>query len=290
MIRQLGEPTDYGDVVLSPDGSQLLVSALDPQPGTRDLLIVDVARGTSERFATTPHDEYAPVWSPAGDRVAFTSAHDGGIEIYERSLSGVGVARRVDAGGSNLGKFAATWGRGGDLLFIAGGRALARSELHAVPMDRAGPARAVVETAAIETQVRFSPDGRWIVYTSSGSGSLQVYVQPYPGPGGAERVSVDGGGWPLWSRDGREIFFLQSLAEANTYTVMAAAVTVEGSSVKVDVPRPLFDIRLRPVGRLDAYSYDVAPDGKAFIFAAFVEEATSTGLTLVLNWERAAGR
>jgi hypothetical protein len=101
---------------------------------------------------------------------------------------------------------------------------------------------------------------------------------------------VDGGAWPLWSRDGREIFFLQSLPEANNYTLMAAAVTVDRSSVKVDVPRPLFNVRLRPIGRLDAYSYDVAPGSKEFIFAAFVEEATSTGLTLLLNWERALER
>jgi Tol biopolymer transport system component len=253
-------------------------------------VIFDVARGTSERFVTTPHDEYAPVWSPAGDRVAFTSTRDGGIEIYQGPLSGAEAVRRVDAGASTLGKFAATWGPGGDLLFIAGGRALARSDLHAVSIDRPGTTRPVVETPAIETQVRFSADGRWIAYTSSGSGSMQVYVQPYPGPGRAERVSVNGGSWPRWSRDGREIFFLQALTEANSYSVMAAAVTVEGSSIEIAVPRRLFDVRLRPVGRLDAYSYDVSPDAKEFVFAAFVEEAASTGLTLVLNWERAVSR
>jgi Tol biopolymer transport system component len=289
VLRHLGAPADYGDVVLSPDGTQLLVSALDPQTGTRDLLVFDVARGTAERFTTSANDDYAPVWSPAGDRVAFTSAREGSIEIYERPFSGPGAERRIDSGASTLGKFAATWSPGGDLLFIAGGRAVARSDIHAVPVDRAGPARPVIETDAIETQVRFSPDGRWIVYTSSGSGSLQVYVQPYPGPGRPERVSVDGGAWPLWSPDGREIVFLQSLPEANNYRLMTAAVTVDGSSAKVDVPRPLFNVRLRPIGRLDAYSYDVAP-GREFIFAAFLEEAASTGLTLVLNWERAVER
>ncbi|HEY0872032.1 MAG TPA: protein kinase [Vicinamibacterales bacterium] len=289
VLRQLGAPTDHGDVVLSPDGSQLLVSALDPQVGTRDLLMYDIARGTAERFTTSPNDEYAPVWSPSGDRVAFTSAREGSIGIYERPFSSPGAERRVDSGASALGKFAATWGPGGDLLFIAGGRAVARSDIHAVSMDRTEPARPVIETEAIETQVRFSPDGRWIAYTSSGSGSLQVYVQSYPEPGRAERVSVNGGSWPHWSRDSREIFFLRSLPETNTYTVMAAAVAIDGSSLKVDVPRPLFNVRLAPVGRLDAYSYDVLPRNE-FIFAAFVEEATSTGLTLLLNWERTVER
>jgi serine/threonine protein kinase/dipeptidyl aminopeptidase/acylaminoacyl peptidase len=284
VTSKMGEQADYGDVVLSPDGSRALVSALDPQLGTRDLLIYDVVRGVRERFAADPSDEYAPVWSPDGARVAFTAARDGAIEIYERSLSGAGGERKLDSGGSRLGKFAATWSRDGHLLFIAGGRALARSDIHVVSMTGASAARPLLESPAVESQVRFSPDGRWIAYAASDSGRMEVYVAPFPGPGAPQRVSINGGGWPHWRRDSREIFFLAPGTTTADYTLMAAPVTTGAASLKIGDPASLFAVRLRPMGRLDAYSYDVAPDGRRFLFNMFVEEAASTGLTLVVNW------
>src|SRR5688500_18503463 len=81
--------------------------------------------GVCERFTSEPSDDYAPVWSRDGDRIAFTSVRKGTIEIYERSVDGSGGERMLDAGGSALGKFAASWSADGEsLLFIAGGRAL----------------------------------------------------------------------------------------------------------------------------------------------------------------------
>jgi Tol biopolymer transport system component len=285
-LRSFAEPADYADVALSPDGSRVLVSALDPQLGTRDLVLFDVARGLRERFTSEPSDDYAPVWSPDGTRVAYTSAQKGSIEIYGRSLAGATPDRPIASGGSRLGKFAASWSRDGQLAYIAGGRALARSDIHVAPIDGSSAPRPLVETAAIETQVRFSPDGRWVAYGSNESAQMQVYVIPFPRPGMKQRVSINGGGWPRWRADGREIFFLQQGAN-DDYALMAAAVTTTGDAITIGNPVALFNIKLRPMGRLDAYPYDVTPDGQRFIFNTFVEEATSTGLTLVVNWPAA---
>jgi Tol biopolymer transport system component len=285
-IRPLGAQADYADLALSPDASRVLVSMLDPQLGTRDLVLYEVARQVRERFTTEPSDDYAPVWSPDGARVAYTSAREGSIEIYERSFAG-SPDRTIASGGSRLGKFAASWSRDGQLAYIAGGRALARSDIHVAPVAGGSAPRPLLESPAVETQARFSPDGRWLAYASNESGRLEVYVVPFPGPGMKQRVSIDGGGWPRWRSDGREIFFLQFGGENNEHQVFAADVTQDASSIRIGDPKALFRVRLRPLGRLDAYPYDVTPDGQRFLFNTFVEEATSTGLTLVVNWPSA---
>lgn len=277
----VGDQADYGDVKLSPDATRAVVSMLDPQVGTRDLWTYDLARGLPERFTSDPGDEYAPVWGPRGDRIAYTSTRDGSIQIFEESLSRRGQPRQVDSGGSPLGKFAATWSPDGEwLLFIAGGRALARSDLHKVPMHAGGKASALLESGFVESQVRFSPDGRWIAYASNETSRMEVYIRPFP-DGPSTRVSVQGGGWPTWRADTTEIFFL-----APDGTLMATPVSLK-DGVRIGTPQPLFKVRLRPIGRLDAYMYDVTPDGQRFLMNTFVEEAASTGLTLLVNWPAA---
>ncbi len=253
---------------------------LDARVGTRDLWIFDLKRGLPERFTSEPSDDYAPVWSPGSDRLAYTSVRNGGIELYERAVNGSGAERMLDAGGSALGKFAASWSPdGGTLAFIAGGRALAKSDIHTTSMREPATPKPFLESSFVETQVRFSPDGRWVAYASNEPGRLEVYVRPFPGGGDKQRISAAGGAWPRWNRDGREIFFLSP-----DTTLMSASVTQQGDTLTIGDPRPLYKVRLRPVGRLDAYSYDVSPDGHRFFFDTFVEEATTTGLTLVVNW------
>ena len=279
-IARLGEAADYGDVALSPDASRVLVSARDPLLGTRDLWMFDVIRGVRDRVTSEPSDDYAPVWSPTGDRFAFTSERDGSIELYERRLDGSGE-RTLDSGGSPLGKFAAHWSPDGDhLLFIAGGRALARSDIHVVSMRDSAPPQPFLESRFVETQIRFSGDGKHVAYSSNESDQMQIYVDAFPEKGAKQRVSIHGGMWPRWSSDGRELFFLSLDG-----TVMSARISTVNGRLTFDRPQPLFVVRLRPMGRLDGYPFDVGPDGR-FLFNTFVEEATSTGLTLVMGWER----
>jgi Tol biopolymer transport system component len=281
-IALLGEHGDYADVAVSPDGSRAVVSMLDTQAGTRDLCIFDVPRGgVCERFTSEPSDDFAPVWSPGGDRIAFTSVRKGSIEIYERSASGSGGERMLEAGDPALGKFAASWSPDGEaLLFIAGGRALARSDIHVMSMSKGGKASPFVNSRFVETQARFSPDGRWIAYVTNEYGNRDVYVRRFAGQGEKpQRVSSGGGGWPQWARDGKQLFFL-SLDETK---LMSVAVSAEGSSLKIGNPRTLFDVRLRPFDRLDGYPYDVAPDGR-FLLNTLVADASSAGLTVVINW------
>ena len=279
-VVPVGKADDYADVVLSPDGSRAVVSGLNPQQGTRDLWIIDTVRGSRDPLTQDPYDDYAPVWSPDGTRVAYSSGREGGIAIYDRAVNGSGAERKHNTGGSALGKFAASWSRDGWMVFIAGGRALGRSDLHVMPMETDAPPKPYLEAPTVETHARFSPDGHWIAYAANESGPLEVYVAGFPEPGNKHRVSNGGGAWPLWRRDSSELFFL---SEDGT-TVFAAAATITGAAITIGEPHALFKTRLRPMGRLDAYPYDVSPDGQRFLMNTFVEESTSAGLTLVLNW------
>ena len=159
--------------------------------------------------------------------------------------------------------------------------------LEVIPVSVGNPHAVVVGDPAdllligplLETHPRFSPDGRWLAYTSNQSGKMEVYITPFPGPGDWQRVSAAGGGWPLWNRNGREIFFIDPDGK-----MMSASLTTDGGVVRIGAITALFPLRLRPSVRLDAYPYAVTSDGQRFLVNHFVEEPTSGAITLVINW------
>jgi hypothetical protein len=123
------------------------------------------------------------------------------------------------------------------------------------------------------------------VYTSNETGRLQVYADRFPELGAKRIVSVDGGGWPRWSRDGSEIYYLSPDND-----LMAVAVRATRQRLNVSAPRRLFSVRPRPPVRLDAYAYDVSPDAQRFLVNTLIEEPASTVISLVLNWTAGAAR
>jgi Tol biopolymer transport system component len=222
----------------------------------------------------------APVWSPRGDRLAFSSQRAGAIELFVKKADGSEPETPLPVPGLTAGKFAAQWSPDGShLLFVAGGRILARSDIWARPFDANTRAFAFAEKPYVETQPRVSPDGHWIAFATNDTGSPEVYVSPFPGPGERQRVSTHGGQWPRWSSDGKELFFL-----APDNTLMSAAVTYDRSGPHIGESRALFRAPLRPIVRLDAYSYDISPDGQRFLMNTLVEQRTRESLALVVNW------
>jgi Tol biopolymer transport system component len=277
----LGDEADYADVSLSPDDSRAAVSILDPSLGSRDVWLYDIARGTRERFTFDRGDDFAPIWArPAGDRLVFSSRRQGAINLYEKPARG-GDAEKLLLQ-DPLGKFASHWSADGRFItYIGGGGIIVRSDLWVLPLSGDRKPYPFVDTTFVESQGQFSPDGRWMAYMSNESGRQEVYVRPFPGPGDKWLVSSAGGGWPRWRRDGREIFYV-----ARDGTLMAVSVNAAGSSFVVGAGRPLFKVRMRPIVRLDAYSYEVTADGQRFLMNTFVEEATPPAITLVVNWPR----
>ena len=276
-IGVLGDQADYSDIELSPDGQRVAVGVLYPAEGTRDLWLYDVKRELRTRFTFDSASEFEPIWSPDGDRLAFARSK-ATVDLYQKASSGSGTEEALLAGG--LGKFPSDWSPNGRfILYIAGGAAIARSDLLVLPLFGERKPFPFVETSFIETRGRFSPDGRWIAYASNESGQLEIYVTRFPEPGESRRVSTAGGLWPRWRRDGREIVYL---APDNTLT--AAAVNGEAAGFEAGPARPLFAVRPRSMSTLGDYPYDVSADGQRFLVNTLVEETTSTAITLVVNW------
>jgi Tol biopolymer transport system component len=288
-IAALGDPADYGDVALSPDGSRAAVSVLDPARGIRDLWLVDVRRGVRTRATFDQADAIAPIWSPDDRRLVFGSGRQGGFDMYRMSSGGSGTEELLFRDG--LGKFPVSWAPDGrHILYVAGAGTISRSDLRILTLADGSPSTGPVESSPFletpfaESQGQFSPDGRWVAYTSNESGRFEVFVVPFPLREGKWQVSTAGGWRSHWRADGRELFYLKP-----DNTLMAVAVDGHGARFELGAEQPLFVVQPPPQVRLDASVYAVSPDGRRFLVNTLVEDPTPAVIALVLNW-RGVGR
>ena len=147
-------------------------------------------------------------------------------------------------------------------------------------------ARPFVASPSDEPSAEISPDGRYIAYQSNQSGRPEVYVQPFPGPGRRELVSIDGGSQPAWASSGRELFYLAP-GPARTFRMMVVDVTV-GDVFTAGRPRVLWEaMSVRYPAGTGGRTYDVAPDGRRFLFTQQRDDASQPPIThvvLVQNW------
>jgi len=275
-LGAVGKGGDYGDVGISPDGTRAAVSELDTGTG-RDIWIFDLARGIPTRFTSDPADEYASVWSPDGSQIIFNSRRKGHLDLYRKASSGAGVEESIFI--DNADKSPMSWSADGQfLLFNTGNVSSVGNQVDLWVLPLAGDRKPfpVLNSAFNEIRGRFSPDGRWIAYTSDESGQTEIYVTPFPDLAGKWRVSTSGGNWPRWSHDGKEIFFLS----ADSTQLMAAHVDGQRTQFIVGKIETLFEASWRLGAR---YPYDVSPDGRIFA-ATQVEQPTPTPITVVVNW------
>ena len=204
---------------LSPDGGQLAVT-IDPRPS--QIWIYDIARGSRIPLAADGHN-LASVWTPDGKRVAYSSRGD----IFSRTADASSAAERVLA--RDRPQYPSSWSPDG--RFLAFHDDHAANEMDIWIMERNGDPRPLVVTPASELNMKFSPDGRWIAFWALESGRSEVYVRPFPNvDAGKWTVSTAGGHSPVWSRDGRELFYTSGAA------LMAVSVDVRGSSFVAGTP------------------------------------------------------
>jgi len=273
-------PADYGDVALSADGTRLVVSVANPAFSNQDLWLYDVQSGRGERFTFDAADEFAPVWSPDGARVLFSAMRNGSVDLYVKEVSGLSNPRPLAVDTLGLGRFAADWSRDDRfIMYIGGGRAIARSDLWVASPTSDPQARALLDSPFLETQGRFAPAGGWFIYTSNETGKFEVYIDRFPQRGAKRLVSAGGGGWGRWTRGGREILYL-----APNNQLMAVEVQGVGDRLDVGQPRPLFTLRARATARLDAYPYDISADGQRVVVNALVDDPTSASITVMFDW------
>ena len=265
-------PHSYRFPRLSPDGRRVAVSIIEQESQT---WLYDLSRNTLSRLTFEGSQNYNPVWTPDGKRVAFESNNSGPPNIFWQLADGSGGLERLTT--SPYINAPISWSPDGRLLAFGEINTttgqniwiLRMSDRKALPFHRTGTS---------ENEARFSPDGRWLAYISDESSRLEVYVQPYPGPGGKWQISTEGGTEPVWNPNGRELFY------RNGDKMMAVDISTQ-PAFAASTPRMLFQGRYEqpPV---PLHNFDVSPDGQHFLMLKAVEEeqAAPTQINVVQNW------
>lgn len=259
---------DYGDPRVSPDGRRVALGS------GGQIWIYDLARDTLTRFTFEGDANASPVWTPDGKRIAFTSNRGGTLNLYWQMADGSGGLERLTT--SEHLQVPYSWSPNGQLLsFIEFDPRPAIWVLRL--SDR--KAQPFLQTTANDGAQRFSPDGRWMAYVSNESGRNEIYVQPYPGPGGKWQISTDGGNEPVWNRNGRELFYRSG------DKMMAVDITTE-PSLSAGKPKMLFEGPYVSAPSDPSPEFDVSPDGQRFLMLKPVtqEQAAPTQINVVLNW------
>jgi Tol biopolymer transport system component len=259
-LGTIGEPGLYRTLTISPDGKHVAVERTDAQTQNKDIWVLDVSSGTASRFTSDPGWDAFPTWSPDGRRIVFTSNRGGGVyNLYQKASSGEGNEELLYQ--SKEGKGPNSWSPDGRLLIYYSLGQPTHLRLLAVdgPADR--QPIPLVDPQFSSVTGRFSPDGRWIAYSSNESGKSEISVRPFDaatGTAGAPIVVTQGGGTtPLWSGDGKELFYIAPGGTATAIEVSAGATFQSGAL------KPLFKV---PPGLLfwDA-SPNTSGDGTRFL-------------------------
>ncbi|MFN2386808.1 MAG: protein kinase, partial [Thermoanaerobaculia bacterium] len=266
------EPGAYEEPRLSPDGRRL---ALAMRGDNTDVWIQEISRGTLARLTFEPGEDETPVWTPDGRRVTYSADRSQQPRaVYWKAADGSGTEERLFTSDSH--PHVNSWSPDGQTLVFTDFHGVTRGDIWVFPLEGKRTPRPFLETPFNERAARFSPDGRWLAYISNESGRDEVYVQPFPGAGGKWQISTSGGTEPVWSRDGREIFYRSG-------EKMMAVTVVIGETFSAENPRLLFEGRFVPTRRGDA-AYDVSPDGQRFLMVKRIQESIPTQLNVVLNW------
>jgi len=273
-LSLLGDMALYDYPRLSGDGKRLTVTIVDPQNGNQDVWLYDVGRGLRTRFTVDPADERSPIWSHDGSRIVFASNRKGHFDLYQKASGGIGSDELLLESG--LDKFPLSASPDEKFLIYSITDPKTKLDLWVLPLGGDRTSFPFLQTEFNETDSQFSPDGRWIAYSSDESGRPEIYVALFPGPGGKQQISTSGGRRPAWRGDGREIIYL-----ATDNKLMSAEVISQGAGLVVGAVRPLFDVR---ASLEDVAVYDVTADAQRFLINTIAEQRASAPITLVINW------
>ncbi len=256
----------------SPDEKRVAMDMATPQG--RDLWLLDIIRGTTSRFAL---GILSPglVWSSDGNSLTYVASRAGAAGMYQKLSSGAGQDELLldEAGGEPNDR-----SQDGRFLLYQKIDPKTKSDLWVLPLSGDRKPRPFLQSEFNEAQGQFSPDGRWVAYTSDESGRSEVYVQPFPGPGPKAQISTAGGILPKWRGDGKELFYVAA-------GILMSVEVKPGVQFEASVPRLLFDAQVATGhGLIAGNDYAVAADGKRFLVIKAKEETAAAPITVVVNW------
>jgi Tol biopolymer transport system component len=272
-LSEAGPPGDYRSLNMSPDGKKVAYELADPDSGTRDIWVQDLTRPGRTRLTFGASSESNPVWSPDGTRI-----------IYSIGAKLDDLFMRPAAGGneevvlrSEMDKRPTDWSSDGKyVLFDATDRKSAnRWDIWVLPLTGERKPFPYTSSPSEEQEGHFSPDGKWIVYTSDESGKTEIYAAPFPATGAKWQVSTGGGVVGFWSRDGKEITYISP-----DQTLMSVSVAAHEATLDLASPQKVFTQR-------NAVGGASSPDGKKLLLALRPETSQDLPILLINNWPAA---
>jgi len=259
----------YEDLDLSPDGRRI---ALTIQGPTWHIWIYDIPRGTLTRL-TFDHDNRDPHWSADGKRVAYTSIRNGKCGLYWKPADGSGPEEQL-VGDSVDCMTAESFSPDGKYLAYEITPTQTGHDIWILPLSGDREPRPFATERFNEWGPQFSPDGHWISYGSDESGRGEIYVRPFPGPGGKSQISTAGGDRAVWSSEGTELFY------RNGSKQMAVPVDIK-HGLTPGAPHLLWEGNYFASG----HYFGVMPGAKQFVFIKEMEQPHgTTEIHVVLNW------
>jgi len=269
----------YRSVRISPDGTRL---ALEEFRTLSDVWIYDVARDTPSRLTTDPASDINPLWTLDGEGVVFGSDRAGPSGLYWVNADGTGDVEGLMTGDVGLFLSPHAWSPDGTTLLFSGNYPCTGADIGLLSMTGDRASEFLLQTDFGERHPAVSPDGRWVAYHSIRSGAFEVYVERFPDLGDRQLISTDGGILPLWSPDGRELFYMTPEADK----LMVVSIDSE-TGLTAGTPEVLFEGNF--FEWFGNYTYDITPDGQRFVMlmrgsAETTEDAAPPDLVVVQNW------
>jgi Tol biopolymer transport system component len=247
---------------------------VDIEAGTIGIWVYDFSRDTLTPLATGSGSSQAPRWTPDGLRIVYRGTRAGFRNVWSKSVDDATGEERLTTGQTL--ETPGSWSSDGQWLVYHRTDPATGFDVWTVPAGGDRKPRVIVNSRFDEQHPRVSPDSHWLAYSSTESGREEVFVQPFPDGGRRIRVSTDGGTEPVWSRDGRELFYVSG-------NRMMTADIRTAPTFAVGTPRALFEGRFIRSPN-DVAAYDVAADGRFLMVQPLHPDPPANQIQVVLNW------
>jgi serine/threonine-protein kinase len=263
------EKRTFGIPRISPDGRQVSVTVYEDD-GSRNVWIYSFEQDSFSRLTFDGNLNSTQIWSPDGKWIAYQSGRAGLRGLYRQLADGSGPPQQLTAL-TQTAQVPDSWSPDGRVLTFN-----RSNDIWVLPIDGDEEPQPLIDSAQAQCCSQFSPDGKWLAYVSNDTGLWHVYISPYPNPNVKWQVSgEEGGGQPVWSPDGRELFYISS------DQMLVVSVQME-PSVSLGKPTVLFEgsYVTTQFGFGKQY-YDISHDGQQFVM---IKEAGQAQINVVLNW------
>ncbi|MBI3005081.1 MAG: protein kinase [Ignavibacteriales bacterium] len=257
---------------LSPDGQKVATTI---QAANDDIWIYHILRKTLTRFTFGGGNSSYPIWSPDGKYVVYAAERGTVVDIFRKPWDGSGAEERL-TNGLSVSEISSYAPDGKAVAFVQNG------DIWILPLDGDRTPKPFLNSAANEATPRFSPDGRWLAYSSNESGNDEIYVVPYPQREGKFQISSGGGAVPFWTRDGKELCFMTSSAQNRRRRAGGAIMAVQ---ITGTAPFDYSAERLIATLPPNSFAADITANGQQFVISVFrAQTMGQSDLTVVLEW------